>query len=443
MAAGTQTNAPAPSRFKIMLRALRHRNYRLFFCGQVISLIGTWMQMVAQSWLVYRITGSSVLLGSVGFASQFPVFLIAPFGGHLADRHNRHRIIIATQIASMVLASVLAFLTLTDTVRVWHLFVLATLLGVVNGFDVPARQSFIVHMTGREDLMNALALNASMYNGARIIGPAVAGLLVAKIGEGWCFFGNAVSYIAVIIGLLMMRIPKIDRPAVGGSPVRNILEGFHYAASTRPIRSLLLLLALASIAGMPYVTLMPIFADQILHGGARGMGILLGGSGVGALTGLLLLAARSQLKGLTRWVMICAAGAGVSLMLFSLSHRFWLSVLLLMPVGAFMLVHMASTNTLIQSMVPDHLRGRVMSVYAMMFQGMAPFGALLAGLLAKSFGSPHTVLLSGIAWIGGAVVFGLGLSGMRPQVGELVRAQGLGSQPAPAPSMNSEVPEST
>jgi MFS family permease len=385
--------------------------------------------MVAQSWLVYRLTGSSVLLGAVGFASQFPVLIISPLAGHVADRYSRQRLVIATQAASMLLAFILAALTLTHAIQVWHLFVLAALLGVVNGFDVPARQSFIVHMVGHEDLMNAIALNASMYNGARIIGPAVAGLLVAKIGEGWCFFANGVSYIAVIIGLLMMRVTDVKR-TTHDSPLRNILEGFRFVAATRPIRALLLLLALASIASMPYVVLMPIFASQILHGDVRAMGMLFGASGVGALTGLLLLASRSQLKGLSRWVMICATGLGVSLMMFSLSKSFWLSVVLLMPVGGFMLVHMAGTNTLIQSMVPDRLRGRVMSVYAMMFQGMAPFGALLAGLMGHGLGAPATVFISGVVCLLGSLAFAAVLPGMRPQVRELVRAQGLGSQPA-------------
>src|SRR5947209_327459 len=255
------------SRLPATLRSLKHRNFQLFFSGQLISLIGTWMQSIAQSWLVYRLTGSSLLLGSVGFASQLPVFLIAPLGGIVADRHNRHRVVIATQAASMMLATILAALTLTGTVKIWHIFVLAALLGVVNAFDIPARQSFLVDMVGKEDLMNAIALNSSMFNGARIIGPAIAGILVAKIGEGWCFFANAVSYIAVIIGLLMMRLPPRQYVPPAGSPATHIIEAFQWVRHTGPIRALLLLLGLVSLVAMPYTVLMPVFADKVLHGG--------------------------------------------------------------------------------------------------------------------------------------------------------------------------------
>ncbi|HET7873358.1 MAG TPA: MFS transporter, partial [Terriglobales bacterium] len=249
------------------LRSLRHRNFQLFFSGQLISLIGTWMQSVAQSWLVYRMTGSSLLLGSVGFASQLPVFLVAPIGGTIVDRHNRHRLIIATQTASMLLAFILAWLTLSHRVQVWHIFVLAALLGVVNAFDIPGRQAFLVDMVGREDLMNAIALNSSMFNGARIVGPAVAGILVAAVGEGWCFFANAVSYIAVIVGLLLMKVRAHERAARTASTLENIIEGFQYVRQTGPIKALLLLLGLVSLVGMPYAVLMPIFADRILHVG--------------------------------------------------------------------------------------------------------------------------------------------------------------------------------
>src|SRR5690349_6490798 len=267
------------------LRALGHRNYQLFFGGQLISLTGTWMQSVAQSWLVYRLTGSSILLGLVSFSSQIPVFLFAPVGGATADRHNRHRILVGTQSAAMLLAMVLAGLTLSGHVQVWEIFALAALLGVVNAFDIPARQAFVVDMVGREDLINAIALNSSMVNGARIVGPAVAGILVAAIGEGWCFFANAVSYIAVIAGLLMMNVPKRQTGPPPGSTLQHIIEGFRFVAHTPPVHALLLLLGLISLMGMPYAVLMPIFADQILHGGASGLGILMGASGLGALCG--------------------------------------------------------------------------------------------------------------------------------------------------------------
>src|ERR1700704_2530986 len=255
----------AESRFRATIRALRHRNFRLFFSGQIVSLIGTWMQTVAQSWLVYRLTGSSALLGSVNLASQIPVFLLSPAGGLVADRYSRHRVVIATQAASMLLAFALAALTLFEVIKVWEIFVLSALLGVVNAFDIPARQAFIVEMTSREDLINAIALNSSAFNGARIVGPAVAGILVATVGEGWCFFANAVSYIAVIVGLLMMHVPLFKARASDASAWGHILEGFQFVARTTPIRALLLLVGLVSLAGMPFSVLMPVFADRILH----------------------------------------------------------------------------------------------------------------------------------------------------------------------------------
>ena len=262
------------------LRALKHRNFQLFFGGQLISVTGTWMQTVALSWLVYRLTGSSLLLGTAGFAGQIPVFLLAPLGGMMADRHDRQRIVIGTQTASMVLAFLLAALTLTGRVQVWHILVLAGSLGVANAFDIPARQAFLVDMVGREDLMNAIALNSSMFNGARIVGPAVAGILVAMIGEGWCFFANAVSYVAVIVGLMMMRVRRPSRKPPSGSPWTQIVEGFRFVGHTRPIRAILLLLGLISLVAMPYTVLMPVFADGVLHGGARGLGILMSATGV-------------------------------------------------------------------------------------------------------------------------------------------------------------------
>ena len=310
------------------LRALRHRNFQLFFSGQLVSLIGTWMQNIAESWLVYRLTGSALLLGAAGFASQIPVFLVAPLGGIVADRFNRQRIVIGTQISSMILALVFATLTLTGVIRVWHIFVLAALLGVVNAFDIPARQSFLVDMVGKEDLMNAIALNSTMFNGARIVGPAIAGILVARIGEGWCFLANGLSYIAVISGLLMMRVTKPTRLASHGPALAHLIEGYRFARHTAPIRSLLLLLGLVSLVAMPYTVLMPVFADQILHGGARGLGILMGATGVGAMLGALTLATRSGVLGLGRWVAFSCGGFGFFLVMFSFSHHFWLSAAL-------------------------------------------------------------------------------------------------------------------
>jgi MFS family permease len=410
-------------------RALKHRNFQLFFSGQLISLIGTWMQNVAQSWLVYKLTGSSLLLGSVGFASQFPVFLASPLGGIVADRHNRQKVVIGTQTASMILAFILAGLTLANRITIPEIFVLAALLGIVNAFDIPGRQAFLVEMVGKEDLINAIALNSSMFNGARIIGPAIAGILVAKIGEGWCFLANAISYIAVIIGLFMMRVERRHQPP-SGSPIEHIKEGFRFVRDTEPIRALLLLLGLVSLVAMPYTVLMPIFADRILHGGARGLGILMGATGVGALLGALTLATRTGVYGLGRWVSLSCAGFGVSLIAFSLSRHFWLSTALLVPVGFCMMLQMSSSNTLIQAMVPDHLRGRVMSVYSMMFMGMAPFGALFGGVVADKLGAPLAVSMGGIAAIGGAIIFGLRLPKMRGEARRLIIAQQMvGGEP--------------
>ena len=413
------------SRFRIALRALRHRNYRLFFAGQLVSLIGTWMQTVAQSWLVYRLTGSSFLLGSVGFASQIPVFLLALVGGTVADRHNRHRVIIGTQTSAMLLAFILSILTLTKIIQVWHIFVLSALLGVVNAFDMPTRQAFVVEMVGKEDLMNAIALNSSMFNSARVLGPAIAGVVVASIGEGWCFFANGVSYIAVIVGLLLMNVSVQRRPARSSSPLSNILEGFSFVRRTRPIRVLLLLLGLVSVVGMPYSVLMPIFADQILHGGARGLGILMGASGLGALIGALSLAARSEVQGLGRLVGYSCAGFSCSLMLFSVSRSFWLSALFLIPAGFSLMVQMASSNTLVQMVVPDHLRGRVMALHAMMFMGMAPFGAFLGGVVAERLGAPLTISFGAIGCLLGSIVFIGQLPGLGMTSRQIAVTQGI------------------
>jgi MFS family permease len=419
------------SRVATAVRALRHRNFQLFFAGQMISLVGTWMQTVAQSWLVYRLTGSTLLLGTVGFASQFPVFLVAPLGGVVADRSNRHRVVIYTQAASMALAFILAVLTLTNRIQVWQIMVLAAGLGIVNAFDIPTRQAFLMDMVGREDLMNAIALNSSMFNGARIIGPAVAGIVVAWVGEGWCFFGNAVSYIAVIAGLLMMKITHPVNLAAEGSPLEHILEGFRFAAKAAPIRAILLLLGVVSLVGMPYSVLMPVFASEILHGGARELGWLMGATGVGALLGALSLAARVGVKGLGRLIAVCAGGFGLSLIAFSASKLFWLSLILLLPVGFTMMVQMASTNTLLQSMVPDQMRGRVVALYTMMFMGVAPFGAFFAGAVAHRLGAPWTVAIGGVVCIAGAVAFGMVLPTFRAQAHEMVLAQGMvGGAPA-------------
>ncbi|MFZ0884800.1 MAG: MFS transporter [Candidatus Acidiferrales bacterium] len=413
------------SRFREMFRSLRHRNFQLFFSGQMISLIGTWMQTIAEAWLVYRLTGSSLLLGTVGFVGRIPIFLFAPLGGLAADRWNRHKVVIGTQVASMILAFALAALTLLHIIRVWEIMGLAALLGVVNAFDVPARQSLLIEMVVREDLMNAIALNSSMFNGARIIGPAIAGILVARIGEGWCFFANAVSYIAVIIGLLVMKFESLRTASKDVSPYEHIVEGFRYVRRTKPILALVLLIGVVSLVAVPYSVLMPIFADQILHRGAHGLGILMGSAGVGALLGALTLAVRRGVHGLGRVVGSAAAAFGISLALFAVSKSFWLSVALLIPVGYSVMLQMSSSNTLIQAMVPDELRGRAMAMYTMMFMGMAPLGSLFAGALADKIGAPWTVAIGGVGAFIGALVFMHYLPSLRFEARQLILAQGL------------------
>jgi MFS family permease len=330
---------------------------------------------------------------------------------------------IIIQTLMMLLAFPLAALTFMDRIQVWQITVLAILLGVVNAFDIPVRQSFIAEMVGRDDLINAIALNSSMMNGARIVGPAVAGILVGLVGEGWCFLLNGLSYLAVIIGLIFITAGNNPPGEDVGSRWEAIVEGFRFVVHTRPVRALLLLLGLVSLMGMPYSVLMPIFADEILKGGPQALGVLMGAAGVGALLGAVMLAGRQGVRGLGSWVMTACAGFGVSLILFSTSRTFWLSTCLLVPVGFSMMVQMASSNTLIQSMVPDRLRGRVMAVYSMMFVGMAPFGALFAGVIAHLSGAPMTVAIGGIACIAGAIVFRSHLPKIRAEGRQLILAQ--------------------
>ncbi|HYR86485.1 MAG TPA: MFS transporter [Terriglobia bacterium] len=421
----------AESRLRTTLRAFRHRNYRLFFFGQIISLTGTWMQSVALSWLVYRLTGSATMLGLVGFTSQFPVFLLAPIGGSFADSHPRRRALIVVQVSAMILAFLLAALTFANRIQGWQIVLFATLLGVVSAFDIPIRQSFVVEMVGRDDLMNAIALNSSMMNGARVVGPAVAGVLVAAVGEAWCFLLNGLSFLAVIVCLMMITVGNEPLSEHRGARLDAIIEGFRFVLRTRPIRALLILLGVVSLVGWPYQVLMPIFADQILNGGPRGLGLLMGSSGIGALIGALLLAGRQGVRGLGDWVMFACAGLGVSLVFFSLSRSFWPSILLLLPVGFCGMVQMASSNTLIQAMVPDQFRGRVMAVYSMMFMGMSPVGALIAGLLANRLGAPQAIAAGGVICVVGALVFRSRLPHIRTEGRRLILAQTMAAgQPA-------------
>ncbi|HMD31775.1 MAG TPA: MFS transporter [Candidatus Acidoferrales bacterium] len=416
----------------VAFRALRHRNFRLFFAGQLISLIGTWMQTVAQSWLVYRMTGSAVLLGTVGFVSQIPVFFLATVGGIVADRYPKRQIVVATQATSMILAFLLAWLTLTGRVQVWQIIVLSALLGVVNAFDIPARQSFFVEIVGKDDLQSAIGLNSSIFNGARIIGPAIAGILVALIQEGWCFFVNGVSFIAVITGLLMMRVKEREIRSGSTDALQEAMEGFRYALGSPTILALLLLVALVSAVGVPYTVLMPIVADRILHGGPRTLGLLMGATGVGAMMGALTLAMHRGVRGLGRIAAAAACGFGASLVLFSFSRWFAVSMVLLIPVGYCVMLQMAATNTLLQTMAPDRLRGRVMALYSMMFMGMAPVGSLGAGFAADRLGVPVTLAIGGAACIVGSLVFARRLPQIRAEALEHLRLSGALEEESPA-----------
>ena len=409
---------PDLTRLNLIFRAFHSRNYRLFFGGQGISLIGTWLTQIATSWLVYRLTNSALLLGVVGFASQIPTFLLTSFAGVLVDRWNRHRILIITQTLSMIQSLTLAVLTLTGVITVLHIIVLCVFQGLINAFDVPARQSFVVEMVEKkEDLANAIALNSSMFNAARLLGPSIAGVLIASVGEGMCFLLDGISYIAVIGALLAMKIsPKGIEPQ-RTDVLEGLKEGFTYAFGFAPIRSILLLIALVGLMGTPYIVLMPIFATEVLHGGPHTFGFLMGASGVGALVGAVYLASRKSVRGLGRIIALAACILGIGLIAFSLSHIFWFSLLMMLLTGFGMIVQMASSNTVLQTIVDDDKRGRVMSLYTMAFMGMSPFGSLLAGGVAREIGAPNTLLLGGIACVLGSLLFARKLPALR----EIVR----------------------
>ena len=391
---------------RFTFRSLKYRNYRLFFGGQSVSLIGTWIQRIATPWLVYDLTGSVLLLGLVGFVGQIPTFLLSPIAGVLTDRWNRYNIMVTTQILSMMQAIILTWLVFSGKIQVWHIIILSGFLGCINAFDVPARQSFVIQMVEKkEDLSNAIALNSSMVNGARLLGPSVAGILIAATGEGICFMLNAISYLFVIWSLMLMKISPKDNKNVKKSVLKELKEGITYTFGFAPIRYIILLLALVSLVGMPYTVLMPIFAKEIIHGGAHTFGFLMGASGMGALTGALYLASRRNDIGLEKVIPLSAGVFGVGLILFSFSHAFVLSLILMVFTGFGMMLQMASSNTMLQSIVDDSMRGRVMSFFTMAIMGTAPFGSLLAGSSAKLIGAPNTVLIGGIACILGALIF--------------------------------------
>ncbi|HEU5358394.1 MAG TPA: MFS transporter [Gemmatimonadales bacterium] len=413
-------------RFATLGRALRHRNYRLFFGGQGTSLVGTWITRIATSWLVYRLTGSALLLGLVGFAGQIPTLILAPFAGVLVDRWDRHRILVITQVLSMLQSLALAVLAIPHIITVTDILALQLVQGVINAFDTPARQSFLVEMIeDRGDLPNAIALNSTLVNASRIIGPSLGGVLIALVGEGWCFMVDAVSYVAVVWALQAMRFVRVERPATTTRLSEEFREGLAYVSGFPPARAVLLLIALVATMGMPYTVLMPAIAKTVLHGGPHTLGFLMAASGVGALCGALYLASRRSIVGLWRVVAMAGAAFGVGLVAFSLSRALALSLLILPVVGAGMMVALASSNTILQTIVEERLRGRVMAFYTMAFLGTAPIGSLIAGVVADRIGSPATVLLGGIACVLGAGIFALTLPRLRPHIRAVYAERGV------------------
>jgi MFS family permease len=409
-----------------LLRALGSRNYRLFFSGQSVSLIGTWMTRIATSWLVYRLSHSAFLLGVASFAGQIPLFFLAPLAGVWVDRWNRHKTLIATQTLSMLQSFALALLALTHWITVADIILLSLFQGVVNAVDMPARQAFVVQMVDRrEDLPNAIALNSSIVNAARLIGPALAGVVIAAIGEGYCFLIDGISYGAVILSLLLMRLPQTAPRGAPKRVIEELADGWDYVVHSVPIRSILLLLAAVSLLGMPYTVLMPIFATGVLHGGPDTLGDLMAATGVGALVGAVALASRRTVVGLGRVIPVSAGLFGAALVGFGLSKIFWLSMGLLLVAGFGMMRHLAASNTILQTILEEEKRGRVMSFYAMAFQGMAPFGSLLAGVIAAQIGAPETVMLSGALCMAGAAIFARALPRLRSLIRPIYVERGI------------------
>ena len=423
--------SPPARDFSHAWRALSHRNFRLFFGGQSISVIGTWMTRVATSWLVYRLTSSALLLGTVSFAGQIPTFLLAPIAGVIVDRIDRRKVLVWTQALAMLQSLALAWLTLSNRITITEVLVLSAFQGLINAFDMPARQSFMVQMVeDRADLSNAIAINSSMVNMARLVGPSLAGLLIAVENEGWCFLVDGISYIAVIVSLLMMRVPRPDEEQrARTSMITQLKEGWVYVAGFVPIRSILLLFALLSLMGWPFMVLMPIFAAKILHGGPHTLGFLMGAVGTGSLASALSLVMRRSVRGLTRVIPIAAVIFGIGLICFGFSHYLWLSMLMMLVTGFGMMQGLTGSNTIIQTLVDENMRGRVMSYYTMAFVGMAPFGSLLAGSMAHAIGAPRTVIVSGVACILGGIWFTFQLPAIRKDMRPIYQRLGIIPQP--------------
>ncbi len=428
----TAATPTRPEGLRHIFRALKNRNYRLFFTGQSFSLIGTWMQSISLSWLVYRLTGSAFLLGLIGFTNQIPVTVFAPIAGVFADRWNLRRTIVITQTLAMLQAFVLATLVFAGSIQVWQIIALSLVIGLINAFDTPARQSFIVQMVDdKRDLGNAIAMNSSMVNGARLIGPSIAGVLIAWVGEAVCFLVNGISYIAVIIALLLMRVKRREKQANGGNVLTDLKDGIRYVHGSPPIRSILLLTACVSLIGLSYPSLLPIFAKDILHGGPRTLGFLMGATGVGALSGALYLAARRNVVGLGRVLSIASLVLGCGLILFSLSETFWVSLGMMYLMGLGMMIQVATSNTLLQTIVDDDKRGRVMSLHVVSFMGMMPIGTLIAGSVASAIGAPLTLRINGVVCILASLIFMLNLPNWRRHVRPIYIAKGIIPRPTP------------
>lgn len=411
-------------------RALRHRNYRLFFGGQSVSLVGTWITRVATSWLVYRLTGSELLLGIVSFCGQIPTLLLTPFAGVVVDRGDRRRILLWTQVLSLLQSAALAVLTLTDVITVTHVLLLQLAQGVINAFDTPARQALVVEMVeDRDDVPNAIALNSSMVNGSRIIGPSIGGVIIAAVGEGWCFAADALSYVAVVISVVLMRFRPRQPRAHAVPMLEDLRTGWRYVVGSVPIRSALILLAIVSTASMPYTVLMPAIAAQELHGGPNTLGLLMGATGVGALAGGIYLAGRKSVIGLGTVILAGTVTLGISLVGFSATNRVWLSAILLALAGGGFIVQMASTNTIIQTIVDEPFRGRVMSFYTMAFFGTAPIGSLFGGMAADRIGAPLTIRIGAIICLAAAIWFAYMLPSLRALVHPIYVARGIIAAP--------------
>jgi MFS family permease len=411
---------------KNIFSSLRSRNYRIYFTGQGLSLIGTWIQNIAMSWLVYRLTGSVFLLGLIGFTSQIPTFVLAPFTGVLTDRYNRRRIMLLAQVSFMIQALIIALLVLFNLIQVWHIIALSLVFGIISAFDAPARQSLVIDLIDDpENLSNAIALNSALFNGARLIGPAIAGITIAAVGEGICFLLNSMSFIAVIIALLLIKIPL--KPAINkvNKFKKEFIEGVHYTFQSVPIRTLIILLAILSMVGFPFMILLPAYAKEILKGGSDTLGFLMSAMGAGALTGALIMAARKSVVGLGRIISINVCLLGLAVVLASFSTKIHYSLIVLFFGGLSMILSLAAINTMLQTIADEDKRGRVMSFYAMALMGTTPIGNLLAGTIASGLGIPYTLLTGGIITVFAGIWFQYNRKSLRKYVLPIYRRKGI------------------